>query len=121
MSKLDEVEHIFLEDLTEDYEGIWTLADRVRDALGVEDPAAVREVTLKLVHGLLASGLVRIGVPEGDGPGFDAWPEKGEEAAWRAASEWSETSRLPLLGEVTWFAITPEGERLVRERLTAGQ
>jgi hypothetical protein len=50
ISKLDEVERVFLEDLSEDYEGVWTLADRVRGALGIEDPAAVREVSLRLIH-----------------------------------------------------------------------
>lgn len=119
ISKLDEVEEIFLEDLVEDYEGIWTLADRVSEAIGIQEPAAVREVTLRLVRDLLVSGMVRIGVPEGDTPRFDAWPEKGEEAAEKVASEWREIERLPLLGDITWFAITPQGERLVRERQAA--
>lgn len=117
VGKLDEAESIFFEDLLDDYEGIWRLASMVSEAIGSAEPAIVREVTLKLVKDWLVTGLVRAGVPHGHDAGFSAWPEKGEEAAARIAAEWSEIDRLPLLGEIAWFAITPEGERLVKERL----
>lgn len=117
VGKLDEAESIFFEDLLDDYEGIWRLARMVSSAIGTAEPAIVREVTLKLVKDWLVAGLVRAGVPHGYDSGFSAWPEEGEEAAARIADEWSETGRLPLLGEIAWFTITPEGERLARERL----
>ncbi|CAN5894848.1 hypothetical protein BH23ACT11_BH23ACT11_27200 [soil metagenome] len=119
VGKLDQAESIFLEDLLYDYEGIWRLARMVSKAIGTEEPATVREVTLKLAKDWLVTGLVRAGAPNGYDPGFSAWPEEGEEAAARIAAEWSETESLPLLGEVTWFAIAPEGERLVKERLAS--
>lgn len=117
VSKLDEIEGIFFEDLADDYEGVWTLARMVRDALGSSEasPGLVREVTLRLAKGWLAAGLVRVGVPCGYDRGFDAWPEEGEAAAQRLAAEWDDTSRLPTLGEVAWFDLTPgeAGERRV--------
>lgn len=117
VGKLDEAESIFFEDLLYDYEGIWRLARMVGDAIGTAEPTIVREVTLKLVKDWLVTGLVRAGVPHGSGSGFSPWPEEGEEAAAKIAAEWSEAKRLPLLGEITWFSITPNGERLVKERL----
>lgn len=121
ISKLDEVERVFLEDLAEDYEGVWTLADRVRAALGVEDPAAVREVALRLVHDWLASGWILPGVPKCDSPGFEPWPERREEAAMKIAAEWREAGRSPLLGEIAWFSLTLEGEKLLEERPASRQ
>lgn len=121
VSKLDEVEQVFLEDLSEDYEGVWAVADRVRDALRVEDPAVVREVTLRLVHEWLASGLITAGLPKGDTPEFEPWPERGEEAAMKIAAEWRETERLPLLGELAWFSLTSEGEKLLEKRAASRQ
>ncbi|CAN5843238.1 hypothetical protein BH23ACT11_BH23ACT11_06490 [soil metagenome] len=117
VGKLDEAESIFFEDLLHDYEGIWRLARMVSEAIGTAEPGTVREVTLKLAKDWLVSGLVRAGAPNGYDSGFSAWPEAGEEAATRIAAEWSETERLPHLGEIAWFAITPEGDRLVKERL----
>ncbi len=116
VSKLDEIERVFLEDLSEDYEGIWTLADRVRDALGVEDPSVVREITLKLVHDWLSSEWILAGVPMGDAPGFEPWPEKGDDAAVKIAAEWREGESPPLLGEVAWFSLTSKGEKLIEKR-----
>lgn len=113
ISKLDEVERIFFEDLSEDYEGVWAVADRVRDALGVEEPAAIREVALRLIHEWLASGVITAGLPNGDAPGFEPWLEQGEAAAMKIAAEWHDTQRLPLLGEIAWFSLTPEGEKLL--------
>ena len=117
VGKLDEAESVFFEDLLNDYEGIWRLAHMVSAAIGTAEPPIVREVTLKLAKDWLVTGLVRAGVPNGYDSGFSAWPEAGEEAAARIAAEWSETRKLPLLGEITWFALTPDGERLVKERL----
>lgn len=117
VGKLDEAESIFFEELLYDYEGIWRLARMVGDAIGSDEPTIVREVTLKLAKDWLVEGLVRTGVPNGADSGFSAWPEEGEEAAARIAAEWCEPKRLPLLGEITWFSITPNGERLVKERL----
>lgn len=118
IGKLDEAESIFFEDLLHDYEGIWRLARMVSEAIGTAESPIVREVTLKLAKDWLVSGLVRAGVPHGYDSGFSEWPEEGEEAAARIAAEWSETERLPLLGEITWFVITPDGERLAKDRLT---
>lgn len=117
VSKLDEVESIFFEDLMDDYEGLWRLARMVKDALGTDEPEAVREVTLKLLGEWLSEGLIRSGVPHGYDSGFDSWPEQGEAAAERISAEWHELDRMPLLGDIAWFDITPKGERLVRERL----
>ncbi|CAN5652546.1 MAG: hypothetical protein M3494_06800 [Actinomycetota bacterium] len=121
ISKLDEVERVFLEDLSEDYEGVWTLADRVSGALGIEDPAAVREVSLRLIHEWLASDRILPGVPKGDSPGFEPWPERREEAAVKLAAEWREVGRFPLLGEIAWFSLTPEGGKLLEERPASRQ
>lgn len=119
VSKLDEVESVFFEDLVDDYEGIWRLARMVKEALGTDDSATVREVTLKLAGDWLSADLVRAGVPHGYDSGFKAWPEEGEEAAEKVAAGWREIGGLPSLGDIAWFAITPKGERLVRERLAA--
>lgn len=108
-TRLGDVESIFLEDLADDYDGVWRLARMVRDALRTDDPRLVREGTLKLAEDWLISGLVRVGTPHGYDSGFDAWPEEGEAAAARMAAEWSDATRLPTLGEVGWFALTPEG------------
>lgn len=119
VSKLDEVQSVFFEDLVDDYEGIWRLARMVKDALGTEDLDTVREVTLKLVGDWLSADLIRAGIPHGYDSGFNAWSEHSEEAAARISAEWRELGLLPSLGDIAWFSITPEGERLVRERLAA--
>lgn len=116
-SKLDKVESIFLEDLREDYEGLWELSDMVADALESDSVSVVREVTLRLVSEWILAGYVRPGMPRGYDSGFYAWSIPPAVAVEKIAREFRHLDRLPGLGEIAWFDITPDGERRVEKLL----
>lgn len=118
-SKLDRVESIFLEDLKEDYEGLWELSDMVSAALETDSVSVVREVTLRLVGEWIRAGYVRPGIPHGYDSGFEAWDLPSAAAVEKIATDLRSLDRLPGLGEVAWFDITPAGEFWVKELLTA--
>lgn len=114
-STLDTVERTFFEDLTEDYAGIWELSDMVASALETNEVAAVRETTMKLVRDWILEGYIRPGVPLGFDSSFAPWSIPSAEAARHIAEEYRHLGRHPGLGEITWFDITPTGEKRLRE------
>ena len=109
-----------LEDLTDDYVGIWDIARRVERKWSIEDGSEVRATAMTLLSDLIEDGLIVPGLARNDG-GFDVWELGPEEAVDGIRREWRELGRLPSLGDIAWFDITPKGERLVRERLAAEQ
>ena len=107
-----------LEDLTDDYVGVWDVARRVKREWSIEDVSEVRATAMTLLSDPIEDGFITPGLARNDG-GFDAWELAPEEAVDRIRREWQELGRMPSLGDIAWFDITPRGERLVRERLAA--
>lgn len=114
-STLDTVESNFLEDLTEDYAGIWELSDMVASALETNEVVAVRESTMRLVSELVLAGHIRPGKPLGFDSSFAPWSISPNAAVRHIAEEYRHLGRHPGLGEITWFDITPTGEKRLRE------
>lgn len=113
--KLAEIERIFLEDLVEDYEGIWILARRVSDAIDTENTSLIREITLEIARNMLISEMIVAGIPETDKPGFVPWEEKGIQAYRRLMAEWKDESRRLTLGDIVWFDLTEKGEEYLKK------
>lgn len=116
-SKLNRVEIIFFEDLQEDYAGLWELSDMVAAALESNDVSFVREATLELVKKWFDARYVRPGMPRGHDSGFYPWYIPRTTAFEKIARKFRNLDRLPSLGEIAWFEITPDGERHLEELL----
>lgn len=98
--------------------GLWDVARRVKREWSLEDDSEIRATAMTLLSDLVEDGLIRPGIARNDG-GFDEWELDPEEAVDRIRREWETLNSAPSLGDITWFAITPQGERLVRERQAA--
>lgn len=107
--------HELLEDLTDDYVGLWDVARRVKREWSLEDDSEIRATAMTLLSDLIEDRLIAPGIARNDG-GFDNWEIEPEEAVGRIRLEWETLNATPSLGDIAWFAITPQGERLVRER-----
>jgi hypothetical protein len=102
----------FVDEGLDDHVGLWEVVRAVREDLGVSDPAAVRDATLRLVRVLLTEQGLEAGFPTPDGRGFRAWPLDAEESIGRIEREWDLLGRSPSIGEVVWFnnPAEPEGD-----------
>lgn len=107
-----------LEDLTDDYVGIWDVARRVQREWSLEEGSKIRTTAMILLSDPLEDGFIEPGLARSAG-GFDAWGLSPEEAVDRLRREWTVMNATPSLGDIAWFALIPAGEHLVRERLAA--
>jgi hypothetical protein len=112
-SKAEGLERMILEELIEDYLGLWEVARLVREELETEDEASVRESAMRVIETMLMHGLIRPGLARSDG-GFEAWELDTGSAALRIGEEWERLGRMPALGEIAWFDLTNYGEKVAR-------
>jgi hypothetical protein len=111
--KSEGLERMILEELTDDYLGMWEVAQLVRDELGTEDAIEVREYALGVLETMLMHGLIRPGLARSDGR-FDAWELDPGRAALRISDEWKRLGRMPTLGDIAWLDLTDYGEKVAR-------
>lgn len=114
-SKAEELERRILEELADDYLGMWEVVGLVRDGLGsaTGDASSVRESTMALLETMLMHGLVRPGLARGEGT-FDPWDSGPGPALMEIERRWDELGREPVLGEIAWFDLTDYGEKVAR-------
>ena len=62
-----------IEEAKADEIGLWFIIGRVRDDIGVEEPALLQTATLQCVHEILVSGAVVAGYYKPDGSGVEGW------------------------------------------------
>ncbi len=111
--KAEDLERIILEELTDDYLGVWEVARLARDELGTEDEALVREGAMSVIETMLMHGLIRPGLAKSDGR-FEGWELDPGRAVLRIREEWERLGRTPTLGEIAWFDLTDYGEKVAR-------
>ena len=109
--RAERLEHELLEEMKEDYVGLWEIARLVRSELGVEDPAEVRELTLKVIEEMLMHGWIRPGYATHDGE-FEAWEVDPGTALHRIDGGWEGIDPIPTVGDIAWFDLTEWGERV---------
>lgn len=86
------------------------LLDIVRDACGVEDRSALRDMAVGLLARLVADGLVVIGDVWDSHVPWDCSPG---EAVLRVAQEWAQRENpFVMPGELFWLDATPAGEAI---------
>jgi hypothetical protein len=109
---MEDLRREILEELKEDYMGLWEVARLVGAELATDDEAAIHENTLQIVESMLMHGLIRPGAPTDEGD-FLPWAEAENpgKALLRISEEWERLGRLPSLGDITWFDLTDFGER----------
>ena len=78
--------------------------------------AATRELSLRLIRGLLETGLAEVGMVSEE-KGFVAWDTSVEESMRRITHEWLARPNGPGPGEVCWLNLTAEGERRAKSLL----
>ncbi len=111
--KSEKLQRELLAELADDYIGLWDIARLVAEELGVEDDAAVREGTMRLVEGMLLLGLIRPGLARDDG-GFDPWPTDPRASVLALNDRWNRIERPLTLGDIAWFELTPWGEKIAQ-------
>jgi hypothetical protein len=103
MDTLDEIADDYSRHARSDFVGLWQIASRVRDDLGLTDNADVRTETLLVVKRLLERGL-----RPGDylGTGFAPWDENSADSIIaRITNEWDAGRGDPTLADpICWFA-----------------
>jgi hypothetical protein len=109
---MEDLQREILEELQEDYIGLWEVARLVGAELDTDEEAVIHENTLHLVESMLMHGLIRPGAPtvEGDFLPWDEAENPGK-SLLRISQEWERLGRLPSLGDITWFDLTDFGER----------
>ena len=112
-SKAEGLERIILQELTDDYLGMWDVAQLARDELETEDDRVIFESTISVLETMLMHGLIRPGRARSDGR-FEAWELDPGRAALRIREEWKRLGRIPTLGEIAWFDLTDHGEKVAR-------
>jgi hypothetical protein len=92
----------------------WVTAAEVIDFArrsGLEDPEALRDLSVGLIARLMVTGLIIPG--EYDGSGHRPWECSTAQAIARIAEDWSaRTDPFVMPGEIVWLDTTPEGQRL---------
>jgi hypothetical protein len=83
--------------------GLWLIIATLREQYGIVDPARRREITLRVVEKLLASGQVKAGYYNPDGSGIAPWNIQNDDILSRIKSEWDSLARDPNIGEVVIF------------------
>ena len=109
--RAERLEHELLEEMKDDYVGLWEIAHLVRSELGVEDPDAVREDTLHIIEEMLMQGWIRPGVATADG-GFVPWQTDPGRWLLTISESWDRLGRTPTVGDVAWFDLTEWGEQV---------
>jgi hypothetical protein len=99
----DEVLESLAEECHRDHVGLWEIVNAVRSDLGSADASQTRELTLRLVQGLLSERGMQVGHPAPDGRHFVPWGLPPDQAVRRIEKEWSALGREPGIGEVAWF------------------
>jgi hypothetical protein len=92
----------------------WVTAAEVIDFArrsGLEDPEALRDLSVGLIARLMVTGLIIPG--EYDGSGHRPWECSTAQAIARIAEDWSaRTDPFVMPGEIVWLDTTPKGQRL---------
>ena len=92
-----------IEEAKADEVGLWFIIGRVRDDIGVEEPALLQTATLQCVHEILVSGAVVAGYYKPDGSGVEVWDIEPENVVSHIEHAWNELGREPNLGEIVVF------------------
>jgi len=107
MSPLPELVEDYMRHAQADYVGLWPIAARVREDLGITDPGEVRQQALAVVKRLLERGL-----RAGDylRSGFLSWKEGDPMSVIaRITKEWKVEHGDPTLANpICWFAPKPD-------------
>jgi hypothetical protein len=109
--KAERLERELLEEMKDDYVGLWEIARLVRSELGLEDPEAIREDTLHIIEQMLMRGWIRPGVATDTGD-FEAWDTDPGKALLAIREDWDRLGRTPTVGDIAWFDLTEWGERV---------
>ena len=96
---LDEI----IEEAKADEVGLWLIIARVRDCLGVKEPALVQTITLQVVNQILTSGAVVGGYYKPHGAGIEVLKLEPERVVSRIEEEWNQLGREPDIGESVVF------------------
>jgi hypothetical protein len=106
-----DLEKLLLEEMKDDYVGLWEIAQLVRTELGYEHESGIYETTLQVIQDMLMQELIRPGVPTDDGR-FKAWPTDPENSFVTISEEWAQLDRPLTVGDIAWFDLTDWGEKV---------
>jgi hypothetical protein len=109
--KAERLERELLEEMKDDYVGLWEIARLVRSELELEDPEAIRDDTLHIIEQMLMQGWIRPGIAT-DAGDFEAWDTAPGKTLLAIRAGWDKLGRIPTVGDIAWFDLTDRGERV---------
>jgi hypothetical protein len=112
---VEDLEQLLLQEMKDDYVGLWEIAQLVRTELGYEHEAGIYETTLQVIRDMLMQELIRPGVPTEDG-GFKPWPTDPENALVTISQKWAQLGRPLTVGDIAWFDLTEGADRVASTR-----
>lgn len=112
MQDRDELEQKLMDELEDDYVGLWSIFRDVREAHPTSPADLVKRLTLALLEKWLNSGQIEVGSfdPPG-GERFVCWSLRPAETIERIRREWDALGRDPDIGEIAWFTKTESVSR----------
>ncbi len=118
MTKFDAVVEDVLLEAREDYVGLWSIVQQIRDR-GLAGDVEIRDAALDVIRRLLSEHDVIAG---SFGPprfpditasatfskhGFHVWSIPTEKILQEISREWQALGRDPIIGEIIWFTLVP--------------
>lgn len=101
MPGLESLKQSILSECAEDHVGLWSVVRDAEEYLPKQEPTAVRDHVLQLLHELLAAKEIQAGYPTPDGS-FRVLQVSPEKIVEQIEAEWPAGHR-PRLGEGLWF------------------
>jgi hypothetical protein len=107
----DELQREILQEMKDDYVGLWEIAYLVSTELGFEDEDAIYETTIAMIEDMLMQELIRPGVATDKGD-FEPWQEDPVSSLRIITEMWQGLGRTPTVGDIAWFDLTDRGEKV---------
>ncbi len=103
MTTLEAIRNDVLAECKEDHVGIWSVLWEVRERVGTDDPVVLRRLALDIIHKLLESGGIEIGMCTRDGKRFRPWLLSPSLAVKQIGKQWNELGREPNIGDFAYL------------------
>lgn len=103
----------------DEYFGLWNIIFFVNGGVGygrARLPQWVQEQALQIIKELADDNLIVAGFPSSaTESGFEALEIEPDQLVSWVKSEWDQLEYTPSIGDIVWFNLTPEGERIAKE------
>src|SRR5579883_1313447 len=101
--KIAEIADSYAQQAISDYVGLWQICGRVEHDFCTKSQSQIKEISLRIVRKMLASGLQAVHLHSSDA-GCDPWKEQDVDyVIGRIIAEWDALGHNPSVGDIVWF------------------